>query len=199
MTFSNEKTSQQVNDLLEALKQYIQLQKQAAGLKSTEVAVKLFSTLIVVTALLIVGFIFLFFAGMALALWLGNLMGTDIGGFAAVAVLYVLLALVIYLNRTAWIVTPVTRYTLHVLAPEAQSTTLDDVATEQDRLKTEIEVHEQQLHEQIHSIITPDENPVDKFEQAVNTFRKGYNLFHGVQLGLATVKALRKVFAKKKD
>jgi hypothetical protein len=94
------------------------------------------------------------FLGVALALWLGDLMNNRSAGFAIVGGIYVLMTLLILLLKKNLIEKPVMNTMLRQFAEKQQNAVrnIDDLRSEMDRLKTTCAADEVQIKKDIDAL-----------------------------------------------
>ena len=96
-----------LNDVIENVQDYIELQKKILRLevieKVSEASASAGANSVVFVFYLLV---FLFFS-IAIALFAGDLLGKNYLGFAVIAVLYLMIALVLNVNKDKWLKTPI--------------------------------------------------------------------------------------------
>jgi hypothetical protein len=101
----NEKTK--VDHLLDHVEEYIktrqELSKMIAAEKSSSIMSSLAANLVILSIFLFV----LVFASIALAYGISQYAGEAFAGFLAVAVLYLLIGIVLYIKQDKWLKTPV--------------------------------------------------------------------------------------------
>lgn len=108
--FSFRRNAENLRKLFLELKHYIELQREFMQLEAAEKTTVLLSTvLIVVVALILSGFVFLFLA-FALAWYLGDVLKSMPAGFGITAVVIVLLTWVFYVNRVRFVINPVAKF-----------------------------------------------------------------------------------------
>jgi uncharacterized membrane protein YqjE len=96
--------------LVESVKQYIKTRCELAKLKAADKAADLITQL---AFCLFLAVILLFFAltfNIAIALWLGELLGKNYYGFLVMATLYVVIAIVVYIFRNKLIKEPLKNF-----------------------------------------------------------------------------------------
>lgn len=107
--FNFDETQQSIKQLLLESKEYYELQKQILKLDVAEKLTVLLSGLAIAVVCLVLGSLALFFLTFASAYWVGNLLGNQPMGFAAIALLFILIMYIVYLQRNKWIIQPMAR------------------------------------------------------------------------------------------
>ncbi len=198
MGIANEQTTSQITHLIELLRDYFALQKDSWSLQGAQVLTRLFSAIILWAILILVGFMVLMFGGFALAFWFGNMLGSNLLGFAIITGCFLLLACIVYFNRTAWIIQPTTRFMISLLGPTVTIPTEDGINLEKERLNQKINEQQEQMKSTASTILAPIPEARNRWESASNLLMNGWNIYRGLQLGLSTVAAIRGIFGGRK-
>jgi len=90
---------EKVGDLTDHIGDYLDTLYKLTIVKATQKATNIVSIIVVAIAVITVGMFALFFASIALSLWIGNLISSRVGGFLVVAGFYLLSLLIIILLR----------------------------------------------------------------------------------------------------
>ena len=96
-----------IHKIVVSLKRYLLLQRQYVVLSLSEKLTMMLSTLVVGLMVLALLLMSLLFVSIAVAVWLSDVLGSLVAGFAVVALFYVLLSFMIYANRKRWIADPI--------------------------------------------------------------------------------------------
>lgn len=131
MGLANDTTTAQLSKLMDEAKRYYQLEKRCLGLHGAEKLTVLLSSITLWAVVLLVGFLVTLFAALALSFWIGKLTGSIILGVGAVAALLLLVGLIVYARRQAWIEEPIARFMAELLVPSDEDDTTA-VATTQE-------------------------------------------------------------------
>lgn len=194
MNIANEQTTSQFTHLIEQVRDYLIHQKDLLSLNTVQVLTRLFSMILLWIVLLLVGSLVILFASFALAYWLGNLLDSNVLGFVIIAGVLLLSACIFYLNRRAWIVTPMAGFMISLLASYLTPPTEETVALEKERLTQEIEEEQHEIKETANNLMNPVQTAQNRWESAANLLQNGWNIYRGLQLGLSAVAAIRRVF-----
>lgn len=108
--FSNSKNIESIGKLLLEFKKYLELQKEFVKLDATEKMTVILSAILIVTVLLLLGSIVLFFLTFALAYYLGDVLGSLSLGFGLISAFILLLTVIFYLNRNRMVIQPMARF-----------------------------------------------------------------------------------------
>lgn len=192
--FANEKTTAQIGQLFDEAKRYWELQKQHLSLNSVEILTRLFSTLVLVLILILVGSLVLLFGSFALAYWLGELLDSMLLGFGIIACILLLLALMVYANRRSWIVRPTTQFMVSLLASSLAVPTQDGITIEKAHLRQQMDENLRDLKESANTLLAPLPAAKNRWDNASFWFQNGMNLYRGIQLGASAIVALRSIF-----
>ncbi len=108
--FSDRKNIEGVGRLLLEFKKYLELQKEFVRLDAAEKVTVILSVVLIVAVLLLLGSIVLLFLTLALAHYLGDVLGSPSLGFGLISAFVLLLAVVFYFNRDRMVVQPMARF-----------------------------------------------------------------------------------------
>ncbi|SFW41056.1 Putative Holin-X, holin superfamily III [Prevotellaceae bacterium HUN156] len=111
---SSDKNVESIAQLIEALKEYVGLQKEYLELNAIEKIVRLVTALTVAVVFIILGVAVLFYLSFAVVYWLEPLTGLGLAFFIVSLFFAVLLALV-YIFRKSWIERPLVRFMANTL------------------------------------------------------------------------------------
>lgn len=112
---SSDNNIETIAQLVEELKKYGGLRLEMLRLDATEKMVKIITTFILVLALALLLCAILTYLSFAAAYAVGNLLDSVVYGFLCVAGAYLLLFIIVYLRRKAWIERPVVRFLAGIL------------------------------------------------------------------------------------
>lgn len=194
MAISNDQTTTRMTQLFEQARRYVTLQKDYLSLNSAEILTRLFSALALAAILILVGFMVVLFGSFALAYWVGDLLGSHILGFVIIAGVLLLCALLVYVNRKAWIVLPTTRFMVGLLASKITHSTEEGIAMEKERLREQLNDNQGEIKETTSTLLAPLPEARTRWEKASNLLQNGFTLYRGLQLGLSALAAARTVF-----
>lgn len=194
MTITNEQTTNRMSQLFEQAQRYLTLQKDYLSLNSVEVLTRLFSAIALAAILILAGFMVTLFGSFAIAYWLGDLLGSHILGFAIIAGVLLLCALIVYANRKAWIILPTTRFMVDLLASKLASPTTEGIAIEKEHLRQQLNENQGNIRETANTLLSPLPEARTRWESASNLFQNGMTIFRGLQIGLSAIEAARRVF-----
>lgn len=111
---SSDKNVESIAQLIEALKEYVGLQKEYLELNAIEKIVRLVTALTIAVVFIILGVAVLFYLSFAVVYWLEPLTGLGLAFFIVSLFFAVLLALV-YIFRKSWIERPLVRFMANTL------------------------------------------------------------------------------------
>jgi len=121
----------QFRTLFTELQRYVRLQKRYLALDTAEKLVALLSTVAVVLVCFVLGAITLFFFTFALALWIGNMVDNNAGGFLCIGVALMMGLYIFYKNRTSWIIKPIARFVVGLFAQTEADMDSEDTEEEE--------------------------------------------------------------------
>ncbi len=196
MTFSNEQTNERMTQLFEEGRRYFALQKDYLSLQSVETLTRLFTAIALTAIIILIGFLVVLFGSFALAYWLGDILDSAVLGFAIIAGVLFLCALLVYTNRNAWIIQPTTRFLVSLFAANSPlpAPTQEGIEMEKQRLQQQLTENQEQIKVTANNILAPAQEARNGWDMASNIFHNGMTIFRGVQVGLSIIAAVRSVF-----
>ncbi len=197
MGITNEKTTNQMSQLFEQIRQYLSLQKNYLSLQSVEVLTRLFTAVALTAIFILVGFLVILFGSFALAYWIGELLNSHILGFAIIAGVLLLSALLVWFNRTSWIILPTTRFMINLLSTHVVYPTQEGITMEKEILHKQLDENQADIKETAANIFAPQAEARNRWESASNLLQNGMTIFRGVQIGLSAITAARHLFGGK--
>lgn len=108
--FSSNKNIDSLHKLFMEFKRYIELQKEFVKLDTAEKLTVIFSVVITVAVVLILGALVLLFLTFALAYYIGNALGSLPLGFGIISACILLALFIFYANRNNWVIQPLARF-----------------------------------------------------------------------------------------
>ena len=111
---SSDKNVESIGQLVEALKEYVGLQKEYLELNVIEKIVKLVTALTVAIVFVILGVAVLFYLTFALVYWMAPLTGLALA-FFLVALAFLVLLVLVCMFRKKWIEQPLVRFLANTL------------------------------------------------------------------------------------
>ena len=112
--FSSDKNVESIAQLIEALKDYMGLQKEYLKLNVIEKVVRLVTALTLTIVLVILGVAVLFYFSFAIVFWLSPLIGTA-WAFFLMALAFLALLILVFMFRKPWIERPLVRFLANTL------------------------------------------------------------------------------------
>ena len=112
--FSSDKNVESIAQLVESVKSYVGLQGEYLKLDAIQKIVRLVTALTLTIVLLLLGIAFLFYLSFACVYWLEPLTGTALA-FFIVALFFLALLILVFINRKSWIERPLVRFLADVL------------------------------------------------------------------------------------
>ena len=111
---SSDKNVESIAQLVESVKNYVGLQGEYLKLDAIQKIVRLVTALTLTIVLLLLGIAFLFYLSFACVYWLEPLTGTALA-FFLVALFFLALLILVFMNRKTWIERPLVRFLADVL------------------------------------------------------------------------------------
>jgi hypothetical protein len=112
--FSSDKNVESIAQLVESVKSYVGLQGEYLKLDVIQKVVRLVTALTLAIVLLLLGIAFLFYLSFACVYWLEPLTGTALA-FLIIALFFLALLFIVFVNRKNWIERPLVRFLADVL------------------------------------------------------------------------------------
>ena len=100
-------TTDSIKLLIDKSKDYLETKIELTKLKTIDKSADVLSAVVVMVAMLFIGFLLVLFVSLAAAIYLGELLGHHHYGFFIVGGFFALLLLVIYVQREKWIKNPI--------------------------------------------------------------------------------------------
>lgn len=97
-----------IKSLIEKSQDYLETKIEIAKLKTVDKSSDVLSSLVVLVSIIFLGLLCFLFISIALALYLGSLLGSAHTGFFIMGGFYGIILFIFYLLRDKWIKTPVT-------------------------------------------------------------------------------------------
>ena len=111
---SSDKNVESIAQMVETVKSYVGLQGEYLKLDAIQKIVRLVTALTLTIVLLLLGIAFLFYLSFACVYWLEPLTGTALA-FFLIALFFLALLILVFLNRRTWIERPLVRFLADVL------------------------------------------------------------------------------------
>ena len=111
---SSDKNVESIAQLVESVKNYVGLQGEYLKLDAIKKIVRLVTALTLTIVLLLLGIAFPFYLSFACVYWLEPLTGTALA-FFLIALFFLALLILVFLNRRTWIERPLVRFLADVL------------------------------------------------------------------------------------
>ena len=110
------KYTEDIREIILEVKHYLNLQKKYLAIDAAEKATIILSAVAIAAICILLGTIILLFCTFALAYWIGDLLNSLPLGFLTMACIVVLLLLLFYCKRKAWIIQPLARMMAQLFA-----------------------------------------------------------------------------------
>jgi hypothetical protein len=100
-------TTDSIKTLIDKSKDYLETKIELTRLKTIDKSADILSSVIVMVSVLLLGFFFVMFVSIAVALVVGKWLGAYYYGFFIVGGFYAFILLLIFIQREKWIKTPI--------------------------------------------------------------------------------------------
>jgi uncharacterized protein YqhQ len=100
-------TTESIKNLFDKSKDYLETKIELTKLKTIDKSADVLSAVVVIVSLLFVGSLLFLFLSVALALFLGKLLGAYFYGFLIMGGFFALIMLIIFVQKDKWIKTPI--------------------------------------------------------------------------------------------
>ena len=108
--FSSNKNIRTFEELITEIKRYFELQKRFVSLEFVSKLIILLAALILGVVLFLIGAVVVIMLALCAATFIGDQTCSLTVGFASVSLFFMLVAIIIYINRKRWITRPVTNF-----------------------------------------------------------------------------------------
>ncbi len=185
-------TQKQMQDLLLETRSYVGLQKKAIIVETRDKLSFVLSRLAIAVVCLLLGGMALVFFLFFLAYIIGQAFDNDALGFACVSAFVLLLLLLFWFKRKAWVISPITNMMTGVFTADEQSLTSEEVGAQLQESKT-------RLSENFNQLVNPDDQQNgNKISKASNWISRGFAIYEGVRMGMTVVRTLNSIFGRKR-
>ena len=207
--FADDKSIENFQQLFFEFKKYLELQKEYTKLELTEKLTILFSTLIMVLVLIILGMVALFYLLFALAYVLEPLVGGLMASFAIIAGINVLLIALVIIFRKQLIISPMVNFLANLFLTDSisiscpnskqsaqtpQKFTLEEISLRKKKLLNEIHAQKKAMTATTREIFAPIAPANNKADAIMRSFNTGMAIFDGVMLGVKVMRKVRTYF-----
>ena len=103
------KYTEDIREIILEVKNYLNLQKKYLAIDAAEKATVILSAVAIAAICILLSSTILLFCTFALAYWIGDLLNSLPLGFAAMAIVVVLVLILFYRKRKAWVIQPLAR------------------------------------------------------------------------------------------
>lgn len=194
MFFDKGQTTEQLTSLLTEARNYLGLQQKNISLQTTEVLTRLLTAIALWGIIILVGALVLLFASFALAYLIGLWLGSEVWGFAIIAGVLLLITLLIYANRTAWIAVPVGKFMVSLFASKMQGQSREAVTMEKAHVQEKLDESQTLMRTTANSLFSPEPESKDRWDRATRLLANGVDIYRAVQFGLSALAAVATVF-----
>jgi hypothetical protein len=99
--------SESIKTLIDKSKDYLETKFELTRLKTIDKSADILSTVVVTVSMLFISFLLILFVSLAVALFLGKILGAYHYGFFIMAGIFAIILLIIYVKREKWIKAPI--------------------------------------------------------------------------------------------
>ena len=99
--------TESIKTLIDKSKDYLETKIELTKLKTIDKSADILSTVVVTVSMLFISVLLILFISLAVALFLGQMLGAYHYGFFIMAGFYAIVLLLIYVKREKWIKTPI--------------------------------------------------------------------------------------------
>ena len=103
------KYTEDIKEIILEVKNYLNLQKKYLAIDAAEKTTVILSAVAIAAICILLGSIILLFCTFALAYWIGDLLNSLPLGFLSMGIIVLLILLLFYCKRKAWIIQPLAR------------------------------------------------------------------------------------------
>lgn len=185
-------TQRQMQELLQETRSYVGLQKEVLVLETREKLSIILSRLAIAVVCLVLGGMVLLFFSFFLAYIIGQAIGNVAVGFACVTAFVVLLLLIFWVKREAWVVTPINKMMTALFTVE------DETLTTENRTE-KLRESRSRVSESFGLLVNPsDAKEGSSAANISNMLSRGFAIYEGLRLGLSVVRTLSTIFGRKR-
>lgn len=184
-------TQEQMQDLLLETRSYVGLQKKALMVETRDKLSTILSHLAIAVVCLVLGGIVLLFFSFFIAYLLGQYFGNNALGFACVTAFVLLLLLLFWYNRVAWVVIPITKMM-------TTQFTADDADATSEEVGQQLQESRNRMSQNFNQLLNPAEEAEGKVQNLSGWISRGFAIYEGLRMGLTVIRALSGMFGTKR-
>ena len=192
--FADDKSIENFQQLFFEFKKYLELQKEYTKLELTEKLTILFSTLIMILVLIILGMVALFYLLFALAYILEPLVGGLMSSFAIIAGINVVLIALVIIFRKQLIISPMVNFLANLFLTDSISISCPNSKQSKKKLLNEIHAQKKAMTATTREIFAPLAPATNKADALMRSFNTGMAVFDGVVMGIKIMRKIRAYF-----
>lgn len=185
-------TQKQMQELLLETRTFVGLQKKALIVETRDKLSVVLSRLAIAVVCLILGGIILLFFSFFLAYIIGQSIDNIALGFACVTAFDLLLLLLFWFMREAWVIKPITNMMSATFTSGEENLTSEEVGEQLRQSRT-------QMSEGFNLLLNPDsEKNGSKISTASSWISRGFAIYEGLRMGLTVMRTLNNIFGRKR-
>lgn len=190
--FADDKSIDNLRQLLEEFRSYLKLQKRYTQLELTEKMSILLSTLMLVLLIVILSMVALFYLSFTIAYLLEPYVGGLMESFSLVAIFYLSVIAAILLFRKKVIIRPITLFVVSLFEENRDKITPDNLHRQKEETLKEVRHRQQSMHRRYHNLFTPLDTATSNSASLLKAANLGMALFDGISFGIKFMKKARK-------
>lgn len=185
-------TQRQMQELLQETRSYVGLQKEVLVLETRDKLSFILSRLAIAVVCLVLGGMVLLFFSFFLAYIIGQALGNVALGFACVTAFILLLLIIFWVKREAWVIRPINNLSATMFVVDDETLTTE-TATEKLRESRS------RMSESFGLLVNPSENKKgSKAANISNMISRGFAIYEGLRLGLSVVRTMNRILGRKR-
>lgn len=185
-------TQRQMQELLQETRSYVGLQKEVLVLETRDKLSIILSHLAIAVVCLVLGGMVLLFFSFFLAYIIGQALGNVALGFACVTAFVILLLIVFWMKREAWVVRPINSLTASLFVVNDETLTSEN-ATEKLRESRS------RMSDSFGLLVNPSDKAEGTNAKSIsNMVSRGFAIYEGLRLGLSIVRTMSSIFGRRK-
>lgn len=185
-------TQRQMQELLQETRSYVGLQKEVLVLETRDKLSIILSHLAIAVVCLVLGGMVLLFFSFFLAYIIGQALDNVALGFACVTAFVILLLIVFWMKREAWVVRPINSLTASLFVVNDETLTSEN-ATEKLRESRS------RMSDSFGLLVNPSDKAEGTNAKSIsNMVSRGFAIYEGLRLGLSIVRTMSSIFGRHK-
>lgn len=108
--FSSDKNIDTISQLIVEIKRYVELRTEGLQIDFVTKMSRLFTAIILFAILFMLAALAVMFVSMTAAAALSSIIGSQAGAYALIVLAYVIIGVIVFINRRRWIEAPITHF-----------------------------------------------------------------------------------------